>query len=93
MPHTNVTKKERVQIRTDGYTKRKLQLAADYTNKTVSEFILSNSIAAADKILAERKTIELSELDWDAFYEALLAPPEPNDKFRTAFKRYYKSKE
>lgn len=92
MPQLNDTKKERVQIRTDSYTKDKLQLAAAYTHKTVSEFVLSTSIAAADRVLAEHKTITLSAVDWDAFYDALLDPPGPNSKLRAAFRHYHKSK-
>lgn len=92
MPHLNETKTERVQIRTDPYTKKKLQRAADYSHETVSNFVLSNSIAAAERVLAKHETKTLSKPDWEGFYNALLDPPRPNKKLQAAFKHYLKNK-
>ena len=93
MPKLNETKKEeRLQIRTDPYTKSKLQRAADYSHKSISDFVLSNSVVAADRIISEKEVKALSQLDWEAFYGALLNPPEPNKKLHAAFKRYLKTR-
>ena len=81
-------KTERFQIRIDGFSKSKIERAARYSDKTVSEFVMTNATAAAEKILEEHDQITLSAADWNLFYEALLDPPKPNKTLKEAFKRY-----
>ena len=81
-------KTERMQIRIDVFSKNKIERAARYSDKTVSEFVMTNATAAAEKILEEHDQITLSAVDWNLFYEALLDPPKPNKTLKAAFKRY-----
>ncbi|PYP84340.1 MAG: DUF1778 domain-containing protein [Blastocatellia bacterium AA13] len=87
MPDTRA-KTERMQIRIDDSSKSKIERAARYSDKTVSEFVIANATAAAERILEEHDQIILSATDWDVFYRALLHPPKPNKALTTAFKRY-----
>jgi uncharacterized protein (DUF1778 family) len=77
-----------MHLRVDAKTKRKLERAAAYEEKTVSDFVLSNALAAAERVIELREKITLSDRDWDAFYNALLKPPAPSQKLREAARRY-----
>ena len=81
-------KGERVQLRLDGRSKKKLERAAAFSGKTVTDFVLSHALDAADRVLAEHEVITLSDADWDVFFDALINPPEPNENLKRAFRRY-----
>ena len=89
MPEATL-KRDRMHLRLDEKTKRKLSRAARYEDVSVSEFVLSNALAAADRVLETHETTKLAPADWDAFYEALVRPPRPNKKLTEAV-RWYKS--
>ncbi|MCG8432973.1 MAG: DUF1778 domain-containing protein, partial [Gammaproteobacteria bacterium] len=50
-------KGERVQLRLDGRSKKKLERAAAFSGKTVTDFVLSHALDAADRVLAEHEVI------------------------------------
>ena len=81
-------KRDRMHLRLDARTKRKLERAAAYEETTVSDFVLANAVAAAERIIDSHEKITLSERDWDVFYDALVNPPEPNETLREAARRY-----
>ena len=90
MPETAETRHERVHLRLDAMSKRKLERAAAYEETTVSRFVLDNAVAAADRVIQKRERIVLPATDWDAFHDALLNPPTPNAALRRAARRYRK---
>jgi len=92
MPTTAKTKSDRMQIRIDDFSKSKIERAARYSRKTVSEFVIANTMAAADRVIEEHDRVTLSDQDWDVFYEALTNPPKPNKTLKAAFKRYRQAK-
>lgn len=81
-------KRDRMHLRLDANTKRKLERAAAYADASVSDFVLQNAVAAAERVIASHEKITLSTNDWDVFHYALLNPPEPNDKLKEAARRY-----
>jgi uncharacterized protein (DUF1778 family) len=85
---STMTKSDRIQIRVDEFAKNKIERAARVSHKSVSEFVISNAIAAADKLLKDHDQVALSSRDWELFYAAILNPPKPNKALRAAFKRY-----
>ena len=82
------SKSDRMQIRIDDFSKNKIERAARYSQKTVSEFVIINAMAAADKVIEEHDRVTLSHHDWNIFYEALTNPPKPNKALKAAFKRF-----
>ena len=82
------TRHERVHLRLDARTKRKLERAAAYEDTTVSRFVLQNAVAAAERVIEARERIVLPATDWDAFHDALLNPPAPNAALQRAARRY-----
>ena len=81
-------KRERIHLRLDARSKRKLERAAAYEETSLSQFVLSNALQAAERVIKAREWITLSAADWDAFHDALLNPPEPNAALRQAARRY-----
>ena len=81
-------KHERVNMRLDAKSKRKLERAATYEETTVSRFVLSSAVSAAERVIDAHERTVLPATDWDAFYDALLNPPAPNAVLRRAARRY-----
>ncbi len=71
--------------RLDGDSKQKLERAAAYANRSLSEFVLSRGLDAADAVILEYETLGLSDGDWQVFLDALEDPPEPNARLCQAF--------
>jgi uncharacterized protein (DUF1778 family) len=54
----------------------------------VTDFVLANALAAAERVIDSHEKIALSTRDWEVFYDALINPPEPNEKLIEAARRY-----
>ena len=91
MPTTETTKQERMHIRIDALSKQKLEKAASYSHKKLSEFVLSQSLAAAESIISEHEQITLTNTDWALFLDALENPPAKNAKLKEALALHKKS--
>lgn len=76
---------ERVQMRIDPAAKRMPERAAALSNTTVSAFVVSHALQAADHSIRERQGFVVSDRDWNLFFDALVDPPEPNAALRAAF--------
>ncbi len=81
-------KREHIYLRLDSRSKRKLERAAVYEETSISQFVLSNAVEAAERVIEARGRVVLSATDWDAFHDALLNPPKPNAALRQAARRY-----
>ncbi len=93
MSHITTVKDGRMHLRLDSESKQKLERAAAYAHKSISEFVLGNAIEAAEKVIEEQEHITLSAPDWDLFFNALVDPPEPTDKLRAAFHDFRQMKQ
>lgn len=82
------SKNERLQVRLDARAKAVLRRAAEYSRKSLSQFVLSTALDEADRVIRRHESVTLSERDWDLFYDALTRPPPPNRKPQVAFERY-----
>jgi len=81
-------KRDRMHLRLDAKTKRKLERAAAYEETRVTDFVLATAVAAAERVIDSHEKITLSAKDWEVFYDALLDPPEPNETLKEAARRY-----
>jgi len=86
MPVIQSTKAERMYIRLDTQAKKKIEKAAAYSHKTLSEFVLSQALVSANKVINENESLALSESDFSLFLDALDTPGEPNQKLKNAFR-------
>lgn len=85
---TTMTKESRLNIRCDSYTRQLLDKAASYAHVSISEFVLSNALASAERVVQEHESITLNPKDFESFLAALDAPATPNAALSRAFKRH-----
>ena len=90
MAGTETAKQECMHIRLDTHSKQKLERAAAYAHKSLSEFVLGQALHAADEVIHEHETLTLNEADWEVFLDALENPPKPNTKLKQAFAEHKK---
>ena len=91
MPTIETIKQERLHIRLDAVSKQTLEKAAKYSHKKLSEFVLSQSLTAAETVISEHEQVTLSQPDWNLFLEALENPPAKNAKLTEALALHKKS--
>jgi uncharacterized protein (DUF1778 family) len=88
MPRSASAHSERLNLRLDATAKRRIEQAASFEGKTVSGFIVSSALASAERTIREHETIALSRRDAEAFLEAIVAPPKPNEKLFQALEEH-----
>ena len=82
------TKRERLEARATSEQKELLQRAADLTGRSVSDFVVSSAVAAAEETVRAHETIRLTARDTKAFVEAFLNPRGPNEAMWKYAQRY-----
>lgn len=78
----------RLEARVNPDIKALWQKAADLKGVTLTDFVIASVQAAACKIVEQHRTLKLSLEDSEAFVEALLNPPVPNDALVAAALHY-----
>ena len=81
-------KPERLEARISREQKELFQRAADIQGRTLTDFVISSLQEAAKRAIQEHEMMILSVQDREVFVEALLNPPNPSDKLRSAAQRY-----
>ena len=61
-------------------TRRLLDMAAELTGKTLTDFVLDAARQAAQSALLDRSAIPLESKAYEAFVALLDAPPQPNER-------------
>ncbi len=79
-------KTERLEARVNHQQKALLQRAADLSGRSLTDFILSASQKAANKVLREYEVITLTAKQSEQFVHALMNPPTPNLALQKATK-------
>lgn len=82
------TRAERLEARVTAEQKRLIEQAAALQGRSVTDFVLSSVQEAAKRTIEEHQRLELSLRDSQAFVEALLNPPAPNERLRETVARY-----
>ena len=70
-----IQKDERLFLRVSSSQKEVLEKAAELKHTSLTNFVLENSYAAAQEILANQVHFILSDEQWELFNEALNSPP------------------
>jgi uncharacterized protein (DUF1778 family) len=82
-------KLERFAARIRPEEKRTLERAANLSGQSLTDFVISNALPAADEVIQRYEGMVLtSPRDREAFVAAMLAPPVPSDRLRAAARRY-----
>jgi len=75
---------ERLGFRVDERTKELIERAAYLERRKLTDYCVAALSDAARRTIAEHETLILSENDRKAFFDALVNPPEPNDRLKRA---------
>lgn len=85
-----MTKSGRLNLRTTPAQDALIRRAAAVKGQNVTEFVLTNAVESAQRVIEAFERIDLTVRDSRAFVDAFLAPPGPNIKARAAARRYAK---
>ena len=75
MRRASTQKASRFSIRASATQKRVIAEAARIKDTTISEFVLEQSLTAAQHIIADQTYFRLPQKQWREFCDALDAPP------------------
>lgn len=84
MPQIPVGTNERVSLRIASEEKLLLMRAAALQHTNLTEFVISNVVSVAQKIIDEHERLSLTERDSLRMLALLDNPPAPNDKLMAA---------
>jgi uncharacterized protein (DUF1778 family) len=85
---TERPKQERIEARVSPEQKALIERAAALEGRTLTEFVLQSSRAAAQDAIERHERLTLTTRDSAAFVEALLTPVAPNESLRAAAARH-----
>ncbi len=88
MASTSTNSTARLEARVSQEVKALLIQAANLEGRSLTDFIVAAVCEQARRVIAQHQVIELSAADSEAFVDALLNPPEPNESLRAAALRY-----
>jgi uncharacterized protein (DUF1778 family) len=90
--HSQTTQErtERLEARITRTQKALFKQAAALQGRTLSDFIIQAASEAAARVVQAQKVITLTTQEQKVFVEALLNPPEPGPRLRSAARRYRK---
>lgn len=78
----------RLEARVSPEVKALLERAAGIQGVTLTSFLISSAQKAASDIVERYESLQLGQRDSEAFVDALLNPPEPNEALKAAASRY-----
>lgn len=81
-------KAERLEARLSRKQKELIQHAADLAGRSLTDFILSASQEAANKVIREHEVITLTAQESEHFVNVLMNPPSPTLALQKAAKRH-----
>lgn len=83
----HVQKLEQLNIRASASQKAKISEAAKLKNMNVSQFVLSQTLEAAEQVLADQHIVRLSAEDYDYFVNQLEEPAKDIPQLRELFSK------
>lgn len=78
----------RLEARISHEIKALVQKAADLEGRTLTDFVVASVQAAAYRVIERHQTLKLGIEDSEAFVDAILNPPQPNEALKSAALRY-----
>jgi uncharacterized protein (DUF1778 family) len=81
-------KGDRIEARLSREAKTIIEHAASLEGVSASDFVVSHAQQAARQVISDHERWRLDRSQSEAFVQALLNPPEPNEALRRAAERY-----
>jgi uncharacterized protein (DUF1778 family) len=83
-----ITRGDRLGFRLDEQTKGLIKRPAQLERRKISDYCLTAIAEAAQRTIAEHETINLSERDRAAFFDAIINPPDPSERLPRALSEH-----
>ncbi len=83
-----VAKPERLDARVSREQKKVIERAASLVGRSVTDFVVTSAQEKAEETIRKHEMMSLTVRDSVTFVEALLDPPEPNERLRAGARRY-----
>lgn len=84
---TRATKSQRIDLRATKRQETLLRRAAEATDHTLTEFIMSSAVEQAERVLADRRWFTATDAEFEEFVRLLDAPLPSTSKFDRMFAR------
>ena len=81
------TKTARIELRVDPERERRIRYAADLAHTSVSAFVLEAAAERAEHVIAASTATVVPAAWFDAVWDALDSPPQPNPALRACAAR------
>jgi len=88
--HQRIRKQQRLEARVTPGQKRLIERAAQLRGTTVTEFVVASAQQAARETIKDFEMLSLRGEAREAFVNAILNPPAPNQALRAAAQQYKK---
>ncbi|MGB8259151.1 MAG: DUF1778 domain-containing protein [Terracidiphilus sp.] len=75
----------RLGFRVDAETRRMVERAAALERRSMTDFCMTVLLAATRETIVRHETLVLTEQEREIFFDALVNPPEPNERLRRAY--------
>lgn len=84
----NQIKSERLSLRLDELSKKKIEQAATFVQASVNSFVVSTVLEKADEIIRQHEQMILSDRDRDIFLDAILNPVPANQALSNTLNKH-----
>jgi uncharacterized protein (DUF1778 family) len=81
-------RRERLEARVSPEQKTLLERAAALEGRSLTDFVVSSAQSAAMETIQRHEVVTLTARDSLAFTQALMSPPEPNERLHAAARRH-----
>jgi uncharacterized protein (DUF1778 family) len=85
---TNPQATSRLEARISAEVKALVLRAAELEGRSLTDFVSAAIVAEACRVIERHQALVLSLADSEAFVEALLNPPQPNEALKAAARSY-----
>ena len=82
------SKEKRIDLRVSQAQKALLERASELKGISLSAYLLSHGLAAAQADIEKHQKLVLSDTDRDLFLQLLANPPQPEKALRSAMKQF-----
>jgi uncharacterized protein (DUF1778 family) len=81
-----VARSERIELRAEPEREQRIRYAARLADQSLTDFMLEAASARAEEVIASVQTTVVPADFFDALWDALDQPPQPNENLARAFR-------
>lgn len=88
----SISKKiERIEFRIEPELKKKIQIAAEFSDEKISDFILKRIMPEVERLIETERKVKLDQEAWDSFVGILQSPKPASKNLKSSMKEYLRA--